>query len=241
MLTRNLWAEAVALVAPPKCACCGAPAASAAILCNDCDGAIGRLPVGTFGPAPAGDLAVKFAAFPFEGPVRELVHALKYRSIVAAAGEIARLIDRRLPPGLLERAVLVPVPAHPARERARGFNQSELIARRLGEIRCRPVWDCLSRTAAGPPQTGLQRHARLALRRDAIVFDGGGDAGPLATAAQTFTTNVVLLDDVTTTGVTLDVCAVVIRERLPSQIGAVAFASTGARPGRNTTRCPKLG
>ncbi|MFY9488264.1 MAG: hypothetical protein WAP35_06160 [Solirubrobacterales bacterium] len=222
----GIWSETVALVAPPKCVCCGAAIGLAATVCAGCERSIKRKPFGSPRRRCGTPIDQSFAAFPLEGPVRDLIHALKYRSIPAAANEIARLIADRLPENMLHDAVLVPAPAHPQRLRTRGFNQSELIAQQLGKICDVPVWSCLARRDTGLPQTGLSRARRLALPRDSVVYRDVPRYRQLPSRARTFRTNVVVLDDVTTTGVTLDICAAVLSERMPSQLRAVTFAST---------------
>lgn len=251
---RSIWDRAVALVVPPRCVCCGGPAAPGAFLCGTCREALGRLPAGT--PARRGGggaLAGHFAAFPMAGPARDLVHALKFRGLPAAAGPMAELLSRRLPAKFLADALLVPVPAHPVRHRARGFNQSALLAQRLAEMHGLPVFDCLARGAGGGPQTGRSRSERLLLPDDAFFLRETGSKmrrrPPLTCAGSLddrmkflhkgyskptqFPTNVVLMDDVATTGVTLEVCAKAIRTRFQSKVRAVTFASTSAGPGGN--------
>lgn len=250
---RSLWDRAVALVVPPRCVCCDGPTALGAFLCGICRETLGRLPAGTPAPRRGGELAGHFAAFPMAGPARELVHALKYRRLPAAAGPMAELLANRLPAQYLEGALLVPVPAHPARRRARGFNQSALLARRLAEIHGLPVSDCLARAEAGPPQTGRSREQRLRLPAGAVYLrnDTASDRRRLLQASVAggsggsknsrggyskltyLPTNVVLMDDVATTGVTLEVCAKAIRNRFRSKVIAVTFASTSAGPGGN--------
>lgn len=250
---RSFWGRAAALVVPPQCVCCTGPASSGALLCRACRAALERLPAGPSAPRRGNELAGHFAAFPMTGPARELVHALKFRRLPAAAGPMAELLAGRLPAGYLEGALLVPVPAHPARRRARGFNQSVLLARRLAELYGLPVCDCLARAESGPPQTGRSRAERLRLPAAAVYLrnDTASSHSQRAGAATVdlgerlkilrgvylnpsqVPTNVVLMDDVATTGVTLEVCANAIRTRYRLNVRAVTFASTSAGPGGN--------
>lgn len=236
---RLLIGRAVALLAPPRCAACDCPAAIGAILCRRCDEAILRLPVGAPAAHRGDALAAHFAAFPMVWPARDLVHALKYRSVVTAARKMARLVADRVPPALLANTALVPVPAHPARLRQRGYNQSALLARELARIKGLPVCDCLVRGVTAPPQTGLPRSRRLAL--DPSAVQARARRLHWTVRPELFPTNVVLLDDVVTTGVTLEVCALAIRRRFGSEVRAVTFASTSADPGRRIERCRQIG
>ncbi|MBI4898644.1 MAG: ComF family protein [Actinobacteria bacterium] len=188
------------------------------------------------GVVPAtGALTALFAAFPMEWPARDLVHALKYRSAVAVANEMARLIAARVPSGMLDGALLVPVPAHPVHQRLRGYNQSLLLARELARVGRLPFCDCLERTSSSPPQTGLPRSRRLAL--DPAAFRARSQPIRHPRKSTEFPTNVVLLDDVVTTGVTLEVCAFAIRRRFGSEVRALTFAGAGAHPGTGIERC----
>src|SRR5262245_9498293 len=142
---------------------------------------------------------------PYDGSLRLLVHELKFRGKRAVAGRLAEAMLETaaaravITPG----CVMVPVPLHPRRLRARGFNQPELLARELARRSgCRLAGGALVRRADTPPQTGLSAAARRANLRDAFVVRR---RGPLAGRA------VVLVDDVFTTGSTARACARALR------------------------------
>jgi predicted amidophosphoribosyltransferase len=172
-----------------------------------------------------------FAAFPYEGAVRPLIAALKFRGAVAVAGELAELMRPRLPGWFHDASWLVPVPAHPERRRQRGYNQSLLLANALARGTEMGVLDCLRRTAIAPPQSQLSRAERLKLPSHAITVDPRALRHQTANALAEFPTKVVLCDDVVTTGVTLEVCAQAIRDwhhpTGTSLARAVSFASAG--------------
>lgn len=230
-----LAVRVVSLLAPPRCVVCRSPVAAGAILCGGCRSALVALPRGRRAPVRGAALASHFAAFPMTSPARELVHALKYRSAVAAAPAMAAMMISRAPPGLLAPgSALVPVPAHPMRARARGYNQSALLAHALSRRQQLPVLDCLDRRRDGLPQTGMPRAMRLQMPTSDIRATGARFR--LRGEMRQFPTNVVLVDDVVTTGVTLEVCASAIRKRFGSEVRAVTFASTSANPGRYVER-----
>jgi predicted amidophosphoribosyltransferase len=134
---------------------------------------------------------------------------------------MARAIARHAPPGLLE-GVLVPAPAHAERVRRHGHNQARDIAAELCRITGRPVSDLLARRPGARRQVGLERHARRGNARGWILARPGIEAGAQA----------VLVDDVYTTGSTLDACAAALRAAGSGAVTAVCFARTvrGSNP-----------
>jgi ComF family protein len=114
--------------------------------------------------------------------------------------------------------VIVPVPLHPSRLRARGFNQSLLIADRLGRHLGRPVCAVdLIRTVATEPQTSLSRRERIRnLRRAFVVRHTDAFAGR----------RVLLIDDVYTTGTTINECAKALRSAGAASVSALTLART---------------
>jgi predicted amidophosphoribosyltransferase len=201
-----------ALLAPPLCWCCGAPAPRGRPLCAGCRAGLAFLP-----PEPVAVAGLRvWAPVAYEGPGRDLVRALKFRGALSLAGEMGAIAVASAPDGLL-RGALVPVPLHPARLRRRGFNQAAVLADAIARRTGLAPAECLRRRGAGSPQVGRGRTARLA-----------GPAGTIE--ARTRAPPVVLLvDDVVTTGGTLAACAAALREAGAAEVAAIAFART---PGR---------
>jgi ComF family protein len=138
-----------------------------------------------------------------EGSAASIVHALKYDGWERAAAGMAERMARLAWPEdvVLERTALVPVPLSAARQRERGYNQSELLADALGARLRLPVWrECLARSRSTQTQTRLTPGERLA--NVAGAFRAADRARTQLVGA-----HVILVDDVVTTAATLNACA----------------------------------
>lgn len=221
------WCDAlIALLLAPACASCAEPLArpTRGCVCEDCWRAIvpvtapfccrcgGHLPADDASrivrhpplcascEAVSSSIDAARAIGPHEGPLRNIVHALKYDARRSVAPRLAAIM-RDVAADLLHGAdAVVPVPLHPSRRRSRGFNQAADLARPLGK----PVVEALARTRNTPTQTALpaaDRHANVA-----DAFRATSRASVLRGAT------VVLIDDVRTTGATLEACGRVLKD-----------------------------
>jgi predicted amidophosphoribosyltransferase len=153
-----------------------------------------------------------WAPFAYDGVARRMVTALKSRGALAAARCMGREIAALAPEGFIAEA-LVPAPAHPRRHRRHGFNQAEAIAGWVSKATGLPVCDALRRTPGAAPQIGLPRRKRLLNARDSVRLV----RGPLPSRA-------ALIDDVYTTGATLDASARALRASGVVGVCAITFA-----------------
>lgn len=223
-MTRSLDGVLSVAFAPACAACrCVLDAPLDGPVCAACWNGVQAVPhADTASPEP---IAAWQAAGEYEGSLREIIHAFKYDGRRSLAAPLAALI-RDQGAELLQRAdLIVPVPLHPWRRLRRGFNQADDLARHLGVPVCRALW----RTRATAPQASLdpaqrRRNVRAAFR-----------LSPFVRASRLDGAHVVLVDDVRTTGATLDACARVLRRAGARDVSAVTVArATSARTGTCT-------
>jgi ComF family protein len=143
---------------------------------------------------------------------------LKYEQVTPLAGWFAQQLASlaRQHPSGFAADVIVPVPLHAARLRERGYNQAELIARALAKrlgIPCRPY--LLARTVPRPEKLRLTLRERWLSVRNAFVIREGSAVDKL---------RVLLLDDVLTTGATLDACSRALRGAGATYVAAMTVA-----------------
>lgn len=196
------------LLMPPACAACGR---SGALLCPEClnafrppSRAADRFLAPDAGVVLGDSLSLGVTAFAYEGPMRRSLAALKYAGASRMAPILARAADPALR-GLLDLSgpsMLVPVPLHPERRRARGYNQAELLCRSLAERTGLPTGNVLRRARPTTRQHRLNRVARLHNLREAFVVHP-----PFS-----LPDSVILVDDIVTTAATLEACASVLRD-----------------------------
>ena len=149
----------------------------------------------------------------YEGVARDALHALKFAGARGLAGVMAAQIAAVAPPALLAGAV-VAVPAHPGRRRARGYDPAELLARALARRTGLPLHRGLRRAGGAVRQLGASRELRRAPGRLAIAARGPAPG------------EVVLVDDVHTTGATLEAAAAALRAAGAQRVVAVTWART---------------
>lgn len=236
------WEDLQCLLYPPFCTVCARPTALGEHLCEECDAEATRLcwrapalcpgcsrPFWGAPPLPevcaecerarpAFDCVV--APRRFAGVVREVVHQFKYdgkrhlRRVVGAWMQEG-LLDGRL--GNPPPEVLVPVPLHWWKRRLRGFNQAELLARELADSNGLHLLGALKRVRRTVTQTHLAKEERRSNVRGAFAARRGY-------RRQIEDRHVLLVDDVLTTGATLDACARVLLESGAASVRALAAA-----------------
>lgn len=220
-LSRSIFRACLELLLPRGCARCNREIEEHATLCGPCARALPRLPREPE-PRPPVPLAAWVAEVAYAGEIEEWIHRFKYpqpglAGLDARPGALLAALAKdavaRLPPPC--PALVVPVPIHPRRLRARGFHPAGVlagaVARALG-VPC--AQGALVTTRPTTSQTGLDRAARRRNVRGAFAAQAGFAAPH----------HVVLVDDVVTTGATLAACARALRGSGARHIVAVCVA-----------------
>ena len=197
------------LLLPPRCGGCGA---AGSLYCALCRGRTRRLEEPTCARCGAEveharatcgcrarlrALTRLRSTAAYEGPVEKALHRFKYEGRRPLHRPLAMLLAEHLAVEGLAAEAVTWVPLHPARQRRRGYNQAELLGRELARLCGLPALAGLVRLRDTPPQVGLDR-----LRRQANVAGAFGWEGP-----ELGRRSLLLVDDVATTGATLEACA----------------------------------
>lgn len=166
-------------------------------------------------------LIEKAAAFSFytrDSRIRRLIHQLKYKGIKEIGPELGRMYGNILKTsGYFDDIdFIVPVPLHPSKERQRGYNQSDLISEGLSAASGLPVRkEILVRKTGTKTQTRKSRYDRWTNVEDIFCNTGRTDITG---------THILLVDDVITTGSTLEACANELLKTENAKVSVVALA-----------------
>jgi ComF family protein len=222
---RLLADAAVAVLLAPVCASCERPLdhPTRGAVCEACWTAATRFtPLGRDSFPPFIDLAA--AVGPYDGRLRDIIHALKYDRRPTIARHLAGRMRAAGADVLAGADFVVPVPLHPSRQRERGFNQARELARHLGL----PMLAALVRTRRTAAQADLPAARRRSNVRGAFACQGAhkeeghgihGIHGRV----------LVLVDDVATTGATLNACAEELLDAGATEVRALVAARAALR------------
>jgi ComF family protein len=235
---RRLLGHVLDFCYPGICANCEAASGSGAVLCGDCIVKLDAMTAAAACDHCAMPLASDGAPCPyclgkgiphfdkiirlgiFDDPLKHLVHQMKYHKRWAMGEYLAeRLAETERAKGLLtETDVLVPVPLHFKRHLSRGYNQADVIARKIGAgRRSIKVVHALRRTRDTETQTHIKsQQKRVENVRDAFVLR--------RTAKHIRGKHVILVDDVMTSGATLQSAARTLEAAKPASLCAIVLA-----------------
>jgi len=226
-----LWKTFVDMLFPLSCLLCGR---EDVWLCPDCQRQLARYdatrcPNCTAGVKPhafcpacsrEAQLDALCILYSYDDPtVEELVQTLKYRYATSLSSVFTDLFSLRkteLSSFIGKESVIVPIPLHSKRERERGFNQSAILAKSIAScLNARYDQGILKRTRYTEPQAQLNKEGRKQNMRDAFIC-----VDSLAVSNK----NVILIDDVATTGTTLESAASALRKCGVRSVRGLAFA-----------------
>jgi ComF family protein len=169
---------------------------------------------------PRFDVAISYGGY--DGALRRLVHLLKYEQLRPAADALGNKLAEAITKQAITSdspVLIVPVPLHKTKQRQRGFNQTELLAKsalkQLDDSRFELHAGNLRRVRPTVSQTGLTRHQRRENVRGAFV---------VASPQRVRDRAVLIVDDVYTTGTTLNECARVLRAAGAKQVVVATVA-----------------
>jgi ComF family protein len=224
----DIWDDFISLLFPRICHACGTHLLrNENLICTQCYISIPRTNYHLAENNPVEQLfwgrcqITKAAAFSFYNKgsrIRKLIHNLKYKGVREIGNELGKIYGQSLKNSdfLSDIDVIIPVPLHPSKLRKRGFNQSECIARGMAQITGLPVdTETLKRTGKSDTQTRRSRYERwmnvedIFEIRDFIKIEGK---------------HILLVDDVITTGSTIDACAGELLKIENVKVSVVALA-----------------
>ncbi len=212
MRLRDFADSVLRLLFPPRCVLCGR---EGDLICESCGRAFPlRLDADAIPKLPG--VRAARAVWPYEGNVREIVRRYKYNGLRSLAPVLAAEMATVLLEWNPRIDVIAHVPVHPARLRERGFDQSDLLARELSHLTGIAATSALARLR----ETAVQARAMSAAQRATNVRGAFHVPDP----EQIRRANVLLIDDVLTTGATLTEAARALRRAGARNIYALTLA-----------------
>jgi ComF family protein len=211
---RQLGEALLDLIFPPRCVGCNRPGS---LLCETCQA---KLHVPAPMVNPRGALSERRATADFEGAIQQAIHRLKYENQPRLAVPLAaRLADEYQRSGW-KATLITAAPMHEARLKQRGYNQAAILASHLARRIAIPFHpEAISRTRDTRAQVGLNYKDRQNNVADAFTADS-------AVCAEQY---IVIVDDVYTTGATLDACAAALRAAGAADVRALTVAAARDR------------
>lgn len=224
-LASRIWSHTLDAVFPPRCVSCRA---FGRFVCGECSARMVRAEHPRCGVCwqPSAETrcvqcrlekpaftAVR-SVYAYGGPARDLIHALKYSGLSAAASLMGEEMAGLLLDWRPDVSAIVPVPMPGFRQRRRGYNQSQLLAREIGRLSGIAVAGRALVRRAGSSQVEQPDEAS---RRANVRHAFAAGRGPVADS-------VLLVDDAMTTGATLDACARVLKVAGADHVYGLTFA-----------------
>ncbi len=226
----DLWDDFISLLFPRLCYGCGTQLLrNESLICTECLVVIPRTDFHFVDDNPVAKLfwgrcplekAAAFSGYNKGSRIRNLIHSLKYKGVREIGPELGRLYGSSLKDSGFCAGIdiIIPVPLHPARRRRRGFNQSELIASGISEVTGIPV-DAYSLRRITPTSTQTRRSRYDRWMNVEGVFN-------IENPEKMTDKHILLVDDVITTGSTIEACANELLKagNVKISVAAIAYA-----------------
>lgn len=213
---------------PPRCICCDTllDICTSGELCDDCGNSLPILDRNVFTNPAGKSIGAIYSAFDYEGGIREAIHRLKFNDRPGNASVLVNLSYPLLEPVLCFKKppfnrsakydIIIPVPIHFLKKRQRGYNQSRLLADSLAKLMQIPVREnVLVKVLNTPSQSTLGRGDRYENLKGAFKVKKKEKVSGL---------RILLVDDVMTTGSTLEQCGKALMAAGASQVDAYVVA-----------------
>lgn len=192
---------------PKMCLGCGR---EGTYICKDCEIFLSEVNMIEASPPSYNIVSV----WEYEGLMEKLIHKIKYDGCYDIIGELIKKAFEKIDLELPEDTIITFVPMYKKKERRRGFNQAELIAKKVGEVTGKPVVRLLEKTKDNSSQVGLGPQER-AVNVEGIFAAAFTKGKPHA---------VLIVDDFYTTGATLKECARVLKSSGVKNVFSLALA-----------------
>lgn len=224
----DLWDDFISLLFPRLCYGCGNHLLrNEKLICTECYVLIPRTDFHLKPDNPVAQLfwgrcliekAAAFSYYTKDSRIRKIIHQLKYKGVREVGHELGRIYARYLKSfGFFEGIdIIIPVPLHPSKQRKRGFNQSEVISAGISEVSGLPVdTTSLVRRSVSATQTKKSRYDRWTnVEGIFLVTDSEKLKG----------NHILLIDDVITTGSTIEACTQEILKTEGTKVSVAALA-----------------
>jgi len=149
---------------------------------------------------------VIITAYYKDGPIKELIHNFKYEGVFEIGDVLSEYVIKKLEGANIgNNILLVPVPLHKQRFRKRGYNQSQIIAKKISKYLNYEITENLKRIKNNPAQITLSKKERIDNVKDIFSWSG-------SVSSNLKNKTIILIDDVYTTGSTLNECAKVLKK-----------------------------
>jgi len=209
---RNLWlcAHCEGLFLPletPGCEICSVPVKEGVSVCASCYG-------------KSFFFLHNRSAFAYDGLIRDMIHEIKFRRRRHVAQGLGRLWADMYKKSIPTDALLTPLPMHRSKKRYRGFDQAIVMAKAFAEATGNPYCNILERTKDTPPQSGLHPSQRIDNVNGAFKIKPGSKPGQ----------KYVLIDDIYTTGASLNECAKILKLHGALEVYAITLAIAVKKP-----------